>query len=251
MEFVGWGGERLGAGRKRSSLRKNVPHVARESRTKTIVAHVTFRLAGGLPNLRSKVHFDVIMEAVREIASGLWCRIVEFSVLRNHLHLLVEAANMRELSSSMRSLEIRIAKRLNKHLGRSGPVFGDRYHVHEIETPREARNAIGYVLLNARKHAKEEGIDLPDDWIDPRSSAPWFEGWSNRSHIRPCTLKRPVPAPRSWLLAVGWRMHGLIATNERIASGRATSAESRGGATADSTEVAAHPDPVPTVPAAS
>jgi hypothetical protein len=34
----------------------------------------------------------------------------------------------------------------------AGPVLHGRYHLRVLRTPREVRNALAYVLLNARKH---------------------------------------------------------------------------------------------------
>lgn len=61
---------------------------------------------------------------------------------------------------------------------------------------------------NARKHAREEGVPLPPNWIDPRSSAPWFPGWRN---LAPCATAKPVAAPQTWLLREGWRISEISA----------------------------------------
>ncbi len=51
--------------------------------------------------------------------------------------------------------------------------------------------------------------------LDPASSARWFDGWKREK----LTLKEekdgasgdpPVARARMWLLAVGWRRHGLL-----------------------------------------
>jgi hypothetical protein len=108
---------------------------------------------------------------------------------------------------------------VNRYLGRRGALFGDRYHARALGTPREVRNAIRYVLLNAAKHGVVTSLRDPG-WIDPCSSAAWFDGW--RDPIRTDTAwKRallaepsPVARPTVWLLAVGWRRHGAIAFDE-------------------------------------
>jgi hypothetical protein len=48
----------------------------------------------------------------------------------------------------MISLGARLARTVNRVLGRRGPVLADRYHQHVLRTPREARHALAYVLLN-------------------------------------------------------------------------------------------------------
>jgi hypothetical protein len=51
-------------------------------------------------------------------------------------------------------------------------------------TPREVRNALRYVLSNYRQHEAERGARLARDWIDPFSSAFWFDGWKDRVRLR-------------------------------------------------------------------
>jgi hypothetical protein len=48
----------------------------------------------------------------------------------------------------------------------------------------------------------------------PASSGRWFTGWIRRIHpvLGPGPL--PVAAPRTWLLAIGWRRHGRIDPSE-------------------------------------
>jgi len=88
-------------------------------------------------------------------------------------------------------------------------VWGDRYHARPLRTPTETRNAIAYVLLNARRHLAKRGRALPRvTRIDPASSGRWFDGWRGG---RPAVLDAPAVArARTWLLAVGWRRRGLL-----------------------------------------
>ena len=76
-------------------------------------------------------------------------------------------------------------------------MIGDRYHHRWLRTPREVRNAIGYVLHNARKH-----LGGVPGRIDPASSGRWFWGVATDSPA--------VALPRFWLSRSGWRRHGLI-----------------------------------------
>ncbi len=66
------------------------------------------------------------------------------------------------------------------------------------------RNALVYVLQNARKHgARILGIDA-------HSSGPWFSGWHDRTPRK----DRALPEASSWLLLFGWLKRGRIATSE-------------------------------------
>ena len=200
-----WGGRRPGAGRKPSGQRVGVPHRARAPHQRRHPAHVTLRARRVLPSLRKDRLFAALRRGLA-LGSRGGLRILEFSVQRVHLHLIVEAEDGRALSRGIQGLAIRLAKAVNRALGRRGQVWGDRYHVLALSTPREVRNALVYVLQNWRKHMA--GIR----GLDPCSSAVWFSGW--RRAIPTEAARSPVVAPRTWLAAVGWGWLGLIGDHE-------------------------------------
>ncbi|MEQ9501772.1 MAG: transposase [Deltaproteobacteria bacterium] len=207
------GGARKNAGRKRGKGRRSVEHRRRESIPKNAPVHVTLRVSRSVGNLRSKRRFQPIKKALRDGAERFECRLVHFSVQKNHLHLLVEPRDRRSLMRAMKGLQVRLARRLNTALRRRGQVFSDRYHAHVLRTPREARHAIAYVLLNARKHAAQGGHVLPKRWIDPYSSARWFEGFENAAAVATDEVRIGGP-PGVWLLQKGWRHAGPIFVEE-------------------------------------
>jgi putative transposase len=225
------GGVRAGAGRKRESQRVSVPHRARAAHRRAHPVHVTLR--AGLASLRSQFLFPTVRIALSEATrrDPAHFRVVHFSVQRDHVHLIVEAANERELSRGMRSVAIRIALAVNRLLMRRGRLWADRFHARELVTPREVRNGLVYVLANFRKHAR--GPVAPG--LDPCSSAAWFDGWREWSSGSAPFAARPPPgvaaeplseiaadpardspvaAPRTWLLAKGFRRHGLLGIGE-------------------------------------
>jgi len=144
--------------------------------------------------------------------------VVHFCVLSNHVHLIVEASSAEALSRGVQGLAIRLAKRLNARLERSGPVYADRYHGRILRTPLEVRRALVYVLQNSRSHQARSGQAdrLPPDAADPYSSGPWFDGWRTMPCNRPTDGRGPpLTAPaHTWLLRVGWRRHGLLDLTE-------------------------------------
>ena len=120
--------------------------------------------------------------------------------------------SIKALSLGMRGLTVRLARGLNRIWGRVGRVLADRYHSRVLRTPREVRNALVYVLQNARKHGAWSVRGAPD----PFSSGRAFGGWKER----PVIIPRPEDAPsflaqaRTWLLGRGWRRHGLLSLHE-------------------------------------
>lgn len=132
--------------------------------------------------------------------------VVHFSVQDNHVHLIVEAHDKQALSRGMQWLAARVTRTLNALIGIRGRIWRERYHARALGSPREVRNTIVYVLMNARKH----GIVLPSG-VDRFSSAPWFDGFV---HHRALVDGSPVCAPRTWLAGVGWRLHGLVRSDE-------------------------------------
>lgn len=209
-----WGGRRAGAGRKPSPGRRLVPHRRRSVHDRHNPVHVTLRAAAGLPSLRQAKIFGA-MRAAFTVASKKRFRLLHFSVQTDHVHLLVEGDGTSELRRGIQGLAIRVAKAINRTLGRRGRVWGDRHHSRELSTPREVRNALVYVLQNWRKHiAGARGAD-------PRSSAAWFAGWRTPIGVPPG--RPPVAAPLTWLLRVGWRRRGLIGFDEAPHPGAASS----------------------------
>jgi putative transposase len=127
--------------------------------------------------------------------------VVHYSIQSNHLHLICEAQEHRELTSGLRSLVIRVAMRVNKLLGRArGKVWSDRYHREDLTCPNQVRNTMVYVLKNHVKHGQAERVGR----MDPFSSARWFEGWLHREGP-PESAPSPMAAPSTWLLYEGWK----------------------------------------------
>jgi putative transposase len=184
-----------------------VAHRGRGEHKAAHPVHLTLRARRAVPALRSERSFPAVRDALRK-ASRPEFRVVQFSVQDDHLHLIVEAQDAATLSAGARGLSIRLARAINKAHRRRGAVWGDRYHTRALETPRETRHALVYVLMNFKKHHPH---DRPP--VDPYSSAPWFDGF--RRPLPSPEEPSPTWRPRTWLAARGWRRHGLIHGSER------------------------------------
>ena len=159
--------------------------------------------------LRSARLVSELERSWREASERGRFRLTHYSIQGDHVHLIVEASSARDLACGLKSIAARFARAVNREFHRAGRVLADRCHVHVLRTPREVRNAIAYVLLNARRHLAKSGRVLPPlATIDPASSGRWFDGW--RRGVSPFTSPPAVAEPRTWLLNVGWRRLGLI-----------------------------------------
>jgi hypothetical protein len=110
----------------------------------------------------------------------------------------------------MKSVAARLARAVNRVFDRKGPALFGRYHLRALRTPREVRNALAYVLLNAHKHWRQRTGSAPPARLDVASSGAWFDGWERAPRSTEARSLREVAWPRTWLLTDGWRLHGLV-----------------------------------------
>jgi hypothetical protein len=124
LEFSRHGGPRRGAGRPRGN---RVSHAARERFEKPMPVLVTLRVHATVWNLRSSRAFRCIRRCLKRARGRFGARLIEFSVLGNHLHLILEADSDAALSRAMQGICIPIARALNAMMERAGAVFSDHY----------------------------------------------------------------------------------------------------------------------------
>ncbi len=180
-------------------LDAGVSHAPRPRLGRRWPLHVTLRMARRVFNLRSRRAVRVIEAALRASRDRFHPKVVQVSVMGNHVHLLVEAEDHLELARAMQGLCIRIAKGLNKMMracgvaSARGRVFADRYHSRVLRTPSEVRNALHYLRDNHRHHF---GVGAA---VDEYSS----DG----------LLAAVVAAPTHWLITTG--AHGRARERRR------------------------------------
>lgn len=210
----GWGGARMGAGRKKSMMRRHdPPHRARPELGGSRPVHVVLRVRRDVPRLRCGRTYLVIRRALAACLGRAEFRVVHASIQHNHLHFLVEARDREALIRGMQGLAIRLARAINRDLGRSGKLFEYRYHATPITSSRQTHRALAYVLNNWRHHRE----DLASERIMQAKLAPYasglaFGGWAGapRFLLPPDYAPLPVAPPRTWLLRAGWMRHGAI-----------------------------------------
>jgi putative transposase len=190
LPFRKRGGKKPGAGRPRTRAYPGVigtlvPHLARKEFASPRAIHVTQRLRPDVGYLRKQGPAKVVQRAFADAADRNGMRIAHYSIQGSHLHLVVEADDRAALSHGMQGLSVRIARRLNRHLGRRGQVFADRFHASVLGSRRQVANAVRYVIGNYRHHSRE--------WLQPD----FHDEYATRAD-------RPLAEPKLWLLRVGW-----------------------------------------------
>ena len=225
------GGKRKNAGRKPVHLLPSGKPLHRRVRKRAPVSsrtpvHVVLRVTEAVGRLRRRHTYHAIRLAILTAPVLGLIRVVHVSIQRNHIHLLVEAANEQALARGMQGLQISAARRLNAAVTierrldqpRRGQVFVTRYHAEIIRTPRQARHALAYVLNNWRRHREDlGGAAQRRAQVDPYSSGIAFGGWHGITSpfTAPADYQPlPVEVARSWLLTDGWRKHGAIGLRE-------------------------------------
>jgi REP element-mobilizing transposase RayT len=205
------GGWRPNAGRKKKL--GAVSHSTRPLFPARFPQHVTLRIANDVESIAREFLMKTIRACIRAAHKPSF-RIVEFNVLANHIHLITEATDKRCLATGVQGFEVRIARRLNFALKRSGKLFAHRYHATYLRTPTQTRHALRYVLLNRKHHAIEK--EFSKTWFDPYSSAAWFDGWASPLRVNMrwqadlVDMESPTAKPTTWLLATGWKRNGLL-----------------------------------------
>jgi len=222
------GGKRAGAGRKPKGARAGVAHRPRPIIRRKTPVHVTVKLRPEVGSLRRRKLIDAMRGAFRKGKVKDGFRICQFSIQRDHMHVVTEADSNEALAKGMQGWEIRVARRINRRLERKGRVFADRFHAVPLRSPRQLRNTLCYVLNNAHRHDEQQ----EPRWggVDMFSSAWHFAGWTHqrwRRGLAPPTGEAPVAPAESWLLREGWMKWGRIGIGEvpRAAGPRAITRE--------------------------
>ena len=193
--------------RKREELRGHYP------------VHVTLRVRPDVPSLRTVAVVSEFRRSLAEACERGDFRVNHYSLQGDHAHMIVEATSKEALAHGMNSIGARLARAVNRVSNRRGKVLDGRYHHRVLRTPREVRRVLAYVLLNARRHLAKRGRATREAFaaLDRASSARWFDGWRGRTARVPAFGEAEVARPRTWLLRIGWRRHGLIDPTEASA----------------------------------
>ncbi len=143
-----WGGRRAGAGKK-PGPNAGPTHTPRPSFSHSAV-YVTLKAD---TNLRSRRCFQALVDAFAAAKARKGAQLCFFSVEGATLHLVIEADNADALGTWMQGLGVRMARALNKALGRSGSIFVERYRGTVLQAAADAQRAMAAIV----EHAAGEG----------------------------------------------------------------------------------------------
>jgi len=93
---------------------------------------------------------DAVAEALRHFDSVRY-RLYAWSVMPNHVHVLIRLLGDRKLPGVLHSWKSYSAKRANLLLGLSGEFWQREYYDHLVRSEEEFYRIVGYILRNPEK----------------------------------------------------------------------------------------------------
>jgi len=162
--------------------------------------HVVLRVTGEVGRLRRRSAYQAVRWAMIKAAGRTNFRIVHLSIQGEHIHLLCEADDRIALANGIRGFCVSAT----------------------ITHPRQARNALAYVLNNWRKHRDDRGA-MRTAQVDRYSTGVWFPSWAERDGVPFVWPKgyEPLPcrAPTTWLLKEGWKRGRAVVSLKEVPGG--------------------------------
>ena len=128
-------------------------------RTTDFPYHVTARC-------NNKEHFHptiqetwlIISNELKEIVERYECRLHAFVLMPNHFHLLISTPKD-DLGIVMQSFLLKITKKINSKTGRTGRVFGSKYHWSLIDNEQYYDCVLKYIYRNPVKARLSESVE--------------------------------------------------------------------------------------------
>ena len=141
--------------------------------------HVTARVNRGEFSFDRDAVRDLFLVLVAKAKKRYRFQVLNFCVMGNHVHLLVQPGHHESLSDIMRWLLGGFAKAYNKMNGLSGHFWGDRFHSRALVSLRQVAAAFGYIDANP---VKASLVANPWEW---RHGGYWHERAGDLSVLDP------------------------------------------------------------------
>jgi REP element-mobilizing transposase RayT len=104
---------------------------------------------------------DLFLAIVARAKKRYRFQVINFCVMGNHFHLLVQPGRHVSLSDIMRWILGGFARAYNKKRGLTGHFWGDRFHSRVLDGLRQIAIAFGYIDANP---VKASLVDNPWEW---------------------------------------------------------------------------------------
>ena len=88
-------------------------------------------------------------------------KVLDYMVTSNHVHVLLWTAHTDSVARMMQSVEGTSDRDFNRHKGREGAFWRDRYHPTLIENGEHLRRCLLYIDLNMVRAGL---VDHPERW---------------------------------------------------------------------------------------
>jgi putative transposase len=150
-----------------------------------LVYHVTNRACAGRTLFDSRAAYRAFIELLAETQAIRPTRLLAFCVMPNHWHLVIWADSDDAVERFVAWLSLTHAKRFNRFMNTSGPVYPKRYEAVPVECGANLYRLIRYVERNPCAAG-----------LASRAAAwPWSSA-APTSRIR--LAEWPVPRPSDW-----------------------------------------------------
>ena len=113
--------------------------------------HVTQRGVGKQILFEDKRDCIRYINKIQECKSTIDFEVIAYSLMNNHVHLLIRTAKIEDLSKLMRIIGTSYARYFNTKYDRSGYVFQDRFHSFPINDESQLFACISYIHNNPVK----------------------------------------------------------------------------------------------------
>ncbi|NMB65756.1 MAG: transposase [Spirochaetes bacterium] len=123
--------------------------------------HVTARTNNRLYYLHRNECKRLFLQILRKTQKKYRCRIEGFSIMNNHIHLIIKPSQIYDLPKIMHKLLMTFAKRFNKRFKQTGHVWESRYFSRILISIWEVGQALIYVLNNP---VKAQLVVNPKEW---------------------------------------------------------------------------------------
>jgi len=101
---------------------------------------------------------------------GVRYRLIEWCVMPNHVHVLIETKEDWPLGDIVQSWKSFSAKEINKRLGRTGTVWRADYHDRFIRDDKHLAAVRAYIRANPVAAGL---VETPEDWLFSSAAAKW------------------------------------------------------------------------------